>query len=792
MLPHPKQILLTTLACAVSLYASADTNREVEWLRLNAAVDSSETELVALIEQAQAQGINTQYAAISAHTIATFQTAAAHDYANNEQVREIFSDFKRLKADRVGKEAKVLPFNELNACLDVAAHAIAQLEQQLGGLIRLSASPDLSKGQVELGNGYYQIDGRPFFPSSLVWLSTDEAYVESYGRIGQGANTLSRLKEDGTVGGYNFNRMVESASHSAEHNLAPYVFFNGHNAAGWMKQKHPEIEQGGRNFTQYDIDSPLIRKWFTQLAEASLPKWSGALPADYPRMHLLANEPHFATAKGGWRASNGLSDFTIEKYHAWLAQKYTTIDALNEIYGTACQSFDEVTFYDANNIRYADEPWRARQIDMKKTRGGPVWYDWCRFNQSRVNEWFTFLKEQVQANDGVGGAPVSIKMLGFTLSRNTRDGGMDLEYLTNLQEVMGADLRVVPQGAEVFGKHEEGMAPKTGWMNYFAYDWSEQSMFLDFSKSLCPDKPFYDSEWHGFSAVSWRHFNMSREYVRSALWMAFADGMSMIKPWVWGRDATTGALSPKADHIGELSTQPVAVDAFGRTMKELNAHAAWLAPGVEQERKVMLYYCEEAAIQDDEYTNGFKYAYEALKLLNMPVGFATPSTIRSLDSKSQMVLVTPTQFISESSLSALQAFQQSGGRVILVGESFQKNEQGFPRGGTVFTGASASLPEGYMMDYVQSFTKTLTPLLPSPLVDVRSADESGADAYGVMIKQIPHHTTGHTILILNNVSKDARSIELPTGQYADMITRQLAEGAFVMNPCDVRVLLKMD
>lgn len=88
---------------------------------------------------------------------------------------------------------------------------------------------------------------------------------------------------------------------------------------------------------------------------------------------------------------------------------------------------------------------------------------------------------------------MTIKVLGYSLSNSTRDGGMDMEYLTKLQDIMGADLRCMPLGANIYGKLEEGQYPETAWQSHFSYEWSEQSMFLDFSKSLCPEKLFYDS-----------------------------------------------------------------------------------------------------------------------------------------------------------------------------------------------------------------------------------------------------------------------------------------------------------
>lgn len=775
------------------LLVAGNTSSDTEFARINVKVAASSDELNTLILQAREMGLCTDYAEVSAHTIAIFRKAARSDYDNDGEVLQIFKDFKRIKEPRTSEEAKKLPFNELRACLDVAENAQQSLQAQIDGSIVLTAPPNLAKGTVSLGSGYYELDGRPIFPSTMVWLNDDEDYWQSYGRVGQGYYTFSNLLRDGAVDPKIIARNMAAAKERAKQNLAPCVTMIGHMPARWMRTEYPEILQGGRNFTQYDIDNPQVRIWMQCLIEGLLPTIASG-HGDQPQVHLLANEPHFATEVGGWLSKNGLSDFTMAKYHQWLEAKYSNIETLNQVYQTHYAEFEAVVFYDEKSKKYKDEPYRARQISAKQYRGGAVWYDWCRFNQARVNEWFTFLKEQVQANDGIQ-APVTIKMLGHSLSASIRDGGMDVEYLTQLQDVMGADLRVIPQGTEVYGKHEEGLDLQTSWTQHFAYDWSDQSMYLDFSKSLCPDKAFYDSEWHGFGAVSWRHFSMSREYVRSALWMAFTDGMGMIKPWVWGR-TDEGALTKKTDHIGELSTQPVAVDAYARTMKELNAHADWLAPSVRQPRDFMIFYCEESAIQDGEYTQGFKNTYEALKLMNLAVGFTTPTEIAKLDPKAQTVLVTPTPFISDNSLAALHAFQERGGRLVLVGAegSFLKNEQGFKRGATIIAEPYAKVPTGYAMDLIDSFDAVLALLAVEPPLQIEITDEPGEAAYGVMIKQLRHPRTGQLILVLNNVSKDRRAIQLKpesrqSNQFTDMINRQSAETSFTMAPCAVRVLL---
>lgn len=748
------------------------------WDQLNQQVEARRTALSDLIKEASKKGITTDYAAVSEQVIRAFQIAAQHDHVNTGRVREIFQTFRYY--DRTDPtEADQLPFKELRACLHVADHALAELRQQLNGTIALSQPPDFSKGQMNLGPGYYYLDGRVAFPSSLIWMPKEEGFMQAFGRLGEAYYQLGHLRDSGAVDQGVLQRAVSSLENQCSLNAAPLVYFTGHAPAGWMRDRHPEILHGARHFTQYDIDSPLIRAWIEQLCAGMLPGVS-RVGRERPQMHLLANEPHFATAKGGWRASNGLSEFSVQKYRQWLAVKYRTIEAMNNVYGTSHASFDEVKL---------DLP-----VDPG-LRGGAFWYDWCRFNMDRVNDWFTFLKQQVQAHDR-NQAPVTIKMLGFTLSTPLRDHGLDIEYLTRLQDIPGADLRVAPRDAIFYGKQEQGLDPETGWRSRYAYDWVEQSMYLDFTKSLCPDKLFYDSEWHGFGAVSWRHFKMDRDYVRSALWLAFTHGMGAIKPWLWGR-GTDGALRSSADHIGELATQPIALDAYGRVMKELNAHAERVIVAVPKLRRFVIYYCEEAAIQDGHYTGYFKDIYEALKLLNLPVGFVTPSGIGDLDTKWQLLVVPRTRFISDASLDRIKAFQRSAGRIVLFDpdQCFQKTELGVTRSSKRIQEPFAVLKQKGVLETLTDLNAALQPVWPSRPVEVQVEDHAGKKAHGVIVQQFRDFKTGKTALLLNNVSKDARVVSLrsrknPSCTFMDGITLQPTKDELTLRPCDVRMLIE--
>lgn len=733
---------------------------DVSFGKLSEKVAARKAELSALIAEAEGKGLCTDYARASEQVVSIFQTAAQWDHDNLDEVKRVFGTFRyRQKVDTEAK-AEELAANELKACLEVADHAMDQLNAQLRGELTVQPMPDFSTGQMMQKKDRFILNGKTVFPYTLIWTPDEPIYRDTFGTLGSGFFQPTHLKEGGAP---NIQHMVSEEmklQEAALHNVAPFSMMIGDSPAKWMLKKHPEIEHGRRHFTGYDIDSPLVRGWVEQLCAGMLPQLAAAC-GQQPIVYLLANEPHFATRVGGWRVDGGLSDITMKKWHQWLEKKYRTIGVLNEVYGSTHASFEQVLFDGL--------PPRSRQIDPW-LRGSPVWYDWCRFNMDRVNDWFAFLKKIMQANDGGRCAPVSIKVLGKSLARNTRDGGIDVEYLTKLQDVMGADLRETPQGATFYGKHEEGVDPETGWMAHYAHEWLEQSMYLDFSKSICPDKPFYDSEWHGFSTTSWRHYNLNRDYVRSAIWLAFSHGMSMINPWVWGRNSD-GSMKRGHEHIGSLSTQPVAVDAYVRVMRELNAHADDVVSMVPEHRDLLIYYCEESAIQDETYTKQFGEVYETLKLLNLSVGFTTPSEIHTASSTKQTVIVPPTPNISDASLAALKKFK---GKTVLVGESFAKDEMGNPRKDADWA-ASDSVSKQSAMGMLPAFEKLF-----GTEYDIR--DEAGEKAVGVMISR-----SGNKLL-LNNVSLAPRAVRLPSGTYTDRLSGREVANSVKMNSCDVLLM----
>lgn len=769
------------LAIMLSVSAHAQAVNDAEFKTLADQVQTRLDELKGLIADAKSKGVDTDYANVSVETIQAFQSAANWDHNNVEEVRRLFKTFRNYKKTDPG-EADRLASNEMNACLEVADHAIEQLRQQIAGDVKLTASPDFSKGELQLGTGWYRLDDHVVFPYTIFWLPREGSNMaDALGRVGEMYFAVSMMQPDGSVNPKDLKRRAKSAKAQSKANFAPLYHFWGHIPAAWMKKQHPQAMLGGRRFTQYDIDSPLVRDWVKKLCEGFLPPVAKAY-GDGPMLYLLANEPHFATADRGWLVKNGLSDFSDTKYRVWLEAKYGQIGELNEIYQTGYKDFAAV-----------DNPFPI----PNKLRGGPVWYDWCRFNMDRVNDWFTFLKQTSTAAVSdlrSSPVPVTIKMLGHHLVDGQRDHGMDIEYLMSLQDVTGGDLRIQPWDATVYAHLEGGLDAKEAWTTRYSYDWVGQAMFLDFARSMAPEKAFFDSEWHGFGAVHWRHFKLDRKYVRASLWQAFSNGMGMIEPWMWGR-LPDGSMRKQADQIGELATQPIAVDAYGRTMKELNAFAdVFAAAAVPEKRRYMLFYCEESAIQHSAYADELASTYEALKLLNDTVGLTTPTHAATLDASEQVIIVPPTPFISDASLKSLSDYEASGGKIVVVGSDhcFGKTEHGQNRSGGSGLNPVASVSFGESWPMADELEKVLKPFASKQPIAVKVTDTDGDKAWGAFVLHSTDPISGERYIILNNAAREPRTVTIDVGEggngLLDAITGQPVDRTISLGEYDVRLV----
>ncbi len=757
----------------------------------NALMGQVQAKAVALsnkVAQAQVAGVNTDYAQVTQVTLELFKNQfTPWDRGNPASIDSAYAEKGSFATDDpvyAAYGAAGLPFDELADCIEIADAAIAELDQQIAGSIVLLAPPDFSTGFLTLSGTHYELDGRKVVPSRFFWQpENDEGVWQAFGRMGAAYYGLRpHMAQTNLASASQLNNFLGDVNNLKNVGAAPVEFWHatvvsstpGH----WLPDDYPDVLVDGRRyFNHYDIDNPLVRQWESNLFSQVLGPAVASLDAvGGPRYHLLNNEPRFPIRQGNSDSANNLSAHTYAKFAAWLQNVYTNIASLNAAYGTGYPDFAT-----ASTANYVVDDGVSESL-----QGGPIWYDWCAFNMERVNGWLTFLHDLAHSVDATPSTYVKIWGEG-SIHTAWQDQGIDYEYLAKMLDIPGSDSQCTPFGAAYDIRVEQD------WRNRYAFEWRAQAVMMDFIKSMSPGKPYLDAEWHGFTGNRWRDFHMDERYVRAILWMAASQGLSGMNAWFWNRNQGDASIRSMSEFAGSPVVQPIVLDAYGRTMKEINAHAATFASFLPAERCYVVYYSKDSALQDDTYSDNMTDVYEALKLLNVPVGFTTPAELSAVSNATQTLVVPRTEFISDADLAGLQAFEAGGGKLLLVDPSscFLRTERGVARSGGSGLSPIATVAHGEIYAMAAALEAALASRKPVLPVDCAVATTNGVPHYGVVCYQHEEASSGDVSLCLINLSQDPRSVVLAASHMDsidDLVTGGLVPSTFVMDSQDVLLL----
>ncbi|OEK09476.1 hypothetical protein A8C32_12230 [Flavivirga aquatica] len=688
------------------------------------------------------------------------------------------------------------PYQQLQDCINILDFAIAEIQDQIDGNITLPETLDFSTSghpQLATDASYYTKGGDVIFPSTFWTMPDEDDLMETIGYLGETFNSPANTQSPGITRPNYANSRANTLSRQVSNNQTPtQVHYTHTRLPTYMTTAYPGIGDHPRAFVHYDIDHPEITNLNRSMISTFNPQIVSAA-AGSPLIYVLSNEPHWNIAEGESQANLGVSNNTMDAYVDHLETEYgNDISVLNTVYNPF-NGNENFTSFDDLKTEY------TIPLNRNIWQGTPIWYDWLRFNMNRSNRWHKNLKTITRESDA--NANISIKILGREVEDPRRDGGIDLEGLMDMQEVIGFDVQVVPN--ETHGRNNRFYR---GWLSQYIMDWREQSIMLDFSKSLYPNKPTFDSEWHGISSNAWDNFRLDRGYVRSSLWLAFTNGMSVINCWWWYREhldrgATIkkGDLEGKTGGVGNIMFSPqhqaVSFDTFGRTMKEINAQSNTVASLVPAERDVLIYYSNEAAIQDFLYAQQMSDIYEALKLLNIKVGFTTPSKINNLGYSPSAIVIPPTLFSLDSSIDALNTYNSNNPSVDILQvnrfsgpSSFSKDEKGTDDVSRDLSFANKTV----------TFTSNISTLInrlrsnlvfPTPAIDIDITEPgTTTEAFGVFASY-GNAPNGKDAVSLVNVSLSDREIKLPSSvNYVNLIDGRAISSTHVMKPYDVLLL----
>lgn len=499
----------------------------------------------------------------------------------------------------------------------------------------------LEPKDVPLLNEFYgDYDGEYISPSNI-----DNAL----GEIKSGVTNRLRNNPDGNIG---------------------QVWVDNKNIPQWAKDKYgflppDDYSEGNRIFTKYDIDNPGAREMMEYLFEGTVP-----LMADknYTKLgYMTMNEPHFNTAADTWE-TGGVSEYTKEKFRVWLSSKHASVGELNTLWGTGFENFDSVKV--------------TIPMDLN-LQGTPMWYDWMKFNQYRVTQWFIFMRDEILKHDPT--AKVHFKVMPRFFAENWRSQGLDFEAIARLCHISGNDA-----GAHYYNKYRN---KKFYDDQRYSFYWQETAMTYDFFRSVEPDQIIYNSEVHYDSHDP----DVDPDYIRAIYWLAHLHGLNASLTWTWVRDAD-GSVNPRWTQYfaGTYSQNPLAVEYLAGTFMDLNSHAEIIAGYQQQARPLRIYYSETSAINKPSHIDDVFEIYETLYYDGLALGYATDSMIREGNTGEwEVMVIHKTPYVTQKEQDGIRTFLDSGGTVVMDSESLAMDEYGNPLAildqgdGTIIYAASA-------------------------------------------------------------------------------------------------------
>lgn len=667
------KLMFLFLGITTTMDISAQTLKE----QATAEIDT----LGNLVTQAENKGIDALKEKMTIRTAEEFLKYADWDEGHVATNTNYFNLVPIYK-DTAAQAATDLPDIERNEIISMLNESKTYLRRLIKGEIFRKPTPNVDWSKVTLDGDQLTFNGKPVFIADYTWKPAIPELTEFYGN--QDGVYIDQNKVIDANG--DINTSLLNDIQSKPDGTIGFIFLGNKTVPQWSEDKYgPGFRMSENTFTGYDIDNPGAKEINSMLFKGTIPLMAGK---KYTQLgYMLCNEPHFYTTKTGssidW-ASGPVSNYTIEKFKVWLKNKHSSIAELNALWGTNFASFDDVTI---------DIP-----ID-NSLQGTPKWYDWLAFNQARVTQWYSDMKDSILRYDPA--AKVQLKVIPHLWSDDKRGHGINLEALTRLSGIIGND-------AGSANSHMWG--PKQYWEDDYAFDWRQLCMSYDFMKSVSPDKIMFNSECHFLSTTHFRDLFLDPAYARATYWLATTLGMDASQTWYWDR-LPDGSIKSSNDkgYAGSNNQQPRIINEVTSTMMDLNTFSDDIMAMQRLKKPIRIFYSETSAIDKPTHMDDVFEIYESMNFEGVPIGFAIKDIIKDQDDKKwDVILVYKTQFVTQPELDALQTYLDNGGTVIVDAVSLKKDEYGRPlpaltqSNGTLINLSSLSDIKSKALDIVNS------------------------------------------------------------------------------------------
>ena len=436
-------------------------------------------ELRLLLEEAKNKGIDVSYPKVSWALNVLFERYIRRDLDRREY----------LKADY-----------KVNSVLDSTNKAIDQIKEWIKDPSQQVRVPHISVNNLKIKDGEFCQGEEPVLLLGFVWafpldfVRSDFFLQSSLGfnstEVCMGGLGLAEPDKEGELFAGWMDKLDACMKEAERNNIGVDLINQVASFASWVPETFPSIFTcSGSSDLPFCLTNPRTKELFKNYLQKIIPSIK-----DHPNLYsyCLVNEPRYQYA--------GYCSCCQKAFQDYLKGEYEDLGTLNKSWGTAYKTFREVGI--PFEGRTSDSPSLSvfayekgalkekvvanQHLILKPENLAPInnasMYDWQRFNQHRMAEFFTFMKGVVREADKK--TAISWKSGWMTYAESGEDKGTDIEEIGRRSDVNNYD---GPMSVAL-----GGVWPSPGGN----YAMNISTINGDLMKSLVPGKPIFNTEWH--------------------------------------------------------------------------------------------------------------------------------------------------------------------------------------------------------------------------------------------------------------------------------------------------------
>ena len=521
---------------------------------------------------------------------------------------------------------------------------------------------------------------------------------------------------------------------AAEANVAVNLLLSPHYFPTWALEKWPELKEFDGGFLRYCIHDPRAKAIVEQSLRTVIPRIK-----DHPALHslCLSNEPVCVDMSKCEAAAT--------LWHEWLTTRFGDVATINQRWGAQHASIDAIP---------VPEPSREASALL---------YDYTLFNQESLAGWHRWMADIIHSI--APEIPVHAKiMIGAHFQHIYHgDWGVAPELFGELSQINGNDCWKWPRSS--------------AW----ACAWESENAGYDYQRSAV-DAPVFNSENHIILDRDVSQVDPS--FIRNVYWQGAIHGQSATTTWVWER-----TLDANSSFAGSIMHRPGCVEALGQTTLDLNRFSPEIAALQAAPAPVALLWSQASSTwRGDAHGQDVRRAYVAANFLGVPVGFVNErDAARYADGETprawaaaKVLIVSGASHLPVETVTAIEKFAASGGKVIRLGVAGSYDETGRERK-PLTVGDAMEVPTDY--EAQQALCERLRPML----AKLGLAPAFDPAVFGVETRCAE---VGER-LVANLCNYGNGPVQVPLGQgWTDLLTGQPAPAEIVMAPCEVKLVAR--